>query len=159
MDVFRISLAIAALALLTSSAASAESCLDRVNKLAAAHGISADPPTVNPDRTTERKVTPEDLARSGGVIEPPAINDRSVITPPRDTHYRMPTMPEVAKPAEDKKPADGKLSASDQTTLQGILVAARAQAERGMEVNCVERLQQAERLVDRTETASPPSNR
>lgn len=149
----------AALLLVVASPVAAETCLDRVNKLAVTHGISTDPPTLAPDTNQERKVTPQDLARSGGMIEPPAVNDRSVITPPRDTHYKMPTMPDVAKPAEEKKPADGKLSASDQTSLQGLLVAARAQAERGMEVNCVERLQQAEKLVDRTETASPPTKR
>lgn len=55
----------------------------------------------------------------------------------------MPTVPEPAQPGG---PSSGKV---DRTTLQSLLVAARAEAERGKEEGCLERLEKARQLADR----------
>jgi hypothetical protein len=132
--------------------ASAAGCLDEVKRLADAHGIATDPPTVAPDeKKAERKLKPDDLAKSGGVIEPPVTNDRSVITPPPSAS-RMPTLPDIATPPPMKKDR-GKtgLSAPDMMTLQGLLVAARNEAEEGKEAACQERVDKARELVARAD--------
>jgi hypothetical protein len=120
-----------------------DNCLDRVEQMAAAYGTSTDPPTIPPGEM-KKPVSPDDLARSGGVVEPPTTSDRSVITPPRD-HSGMPTLPDVVRPQAKDKPA--KLGAADMSTLQAVLVAARAQAERGMETECLDGLRKAEQLI------------
>jgi hypothetical protein len=140
---------VAALALLPDQAAG-DNCLERVQQLAATYGTATDPPTIPPGEM-KKPVTPDDLARSGGVVEPPATSDRSVITPPRD-HSGMPTLPDVASPAP-KGPPKGKdgqtLDPAQMSTLQALLIAARAQAERGMEAECLEGLRKAEQFVER----------
>lgn len=143
--------ALAAAALLASllllpDQALGDNCLDRVEQMAAAYGASTDPPTIPPGEM-KKPVSPDDLARSGGVVEPPATSDRSVITPPRD-HSGMPTMPDVARPAPTEKSARARtLDPADMSTLQAVLVAARAQAERGMEAECLDGLRKAEQLI------------
>lgn len=140
---------------LTPGLAAAEGCLDQVRALAKSQNISTDPPTVSPDKAPG--VTSRDLGRSGGVIEPPATSDRSVIAPPATTDSRMPTMPDVTpKPAPESDPEaakkeTGKDQASDRTALQAVLVAARAEAERGQEANCLDALEKARQLLERTE--------
>ena len=123
-----------------------DNCLARVEQMAAAYGTSTDPPTIPPGEM-KKPVSPDDLARSGGVVEPPRTSDRSVITPPRD-HSGMPTMPDVARPeSRDKSAKIQPLGAADMSTLQAVLVAARAQAERGMESECLDGLRKAEQLI------------
>ena len=123
-----------------------DNCLDRVQQMAAAYGTSTDPPTIPPGEM-KKPLTPDDLARSGGVVDPPASPDRSVITPPRD-HSGMPTMPDVARPQPKDKDANAqKLGPADMSTLQAVLMAARAQAERGMEAECLDGLRKAEQLI------------
>lgn len=123
-----------------------DNCLDRVEQMAAAYGTSTDPPTIPPGEM-KKPVSPDDLARSGGVVEPPTTSDRSVITPPRD-HSGMPTMPDVVRPEPKDKSANAqKLGPADMSTLQAVLVAARAQAERGMEAECLDGLRKAEQLI------------
>jgi hypothetical protein len=123
-----------------------DNCLDRVEQLAAAYGTSTDPPTIPPGEM-KKPVSPDDLARSGGVVEPPATSDRSVITPPRD-HSGMPTMPNVVRPeGKDRSAKAQPLGAADMSTLQAVLVAARAQGERGMEAECLDGLRKAEQLI------------
>lgn len=132
--------------MLLSGQARADNCLDRVQQMAAAYGTSTDPRTIPPGEM-KKPVTPDDLARSGGVVEPPATTDRSVITPPRD-HSGMPTMPNVVRPdTKDKQAEPQRLGAADMSTLQAVLVAARAQAERGMEGECLDGLRKAEQLI------------
>jgi hypothetical protein len=143
--------ALAAAALLASllllpDQALGDNCLERVEQMAAAHGTSTDPPTIPPGEM-KKPVSPDDLARSGGVVEPPTTSDRSVITPPRD-HSGMPTMPDVVRPEPEGKRAKAqKLDPADMSTLQAVLVAARAQAERGMEAECLDGLRKAEQLI------------
>jgi len=127
--------------------AAAEGCLDQVRELAGSQNISTDPPTASPGKApgtpgqgTNPGVTSRDLGRSGGVIEPPATSDRSVITPPATTDSRMPTMPDVTPE-----------QSTDRTALQAVLVAARAEAERGQEANCLEALEKARQLLERAE--------
>jgi hypothetical protein len=123
-----------------------DNCLDRVEQMAAAYGTSTDPPTIPPGEM-KKPVIADDLARSGGVVEPPTTADRSVITPPR-AHSGMPTMPDVVRPAPKDKSAKAQtLDPADMSTLQAVLVAARAQAERGMEAECLDGLRKAEQLI------------
>lgn len=133
-----------------------ESCLTRVQQLGQRHGIATDPPTIPPGKAP-KPVTSDDLARSGGVVEPPVTSDRSVITPPRD-HSGMPTLPDVA-PAAPKNQNPGvaeNQDAADMVTAQALLVAARAQAERGMEAECLEALRKALSLLKRNRADAPP---
>lgn len=134
--------------------AAAEGCLDQVRDLARAQNIATDPPTASPDKAPS--VTSRELGRSGGVIEPPATSDRSVITPPGTTDSRMPTMPDVTgTPGAPPGPPAArnearKDAAADRTALQALLVAARAEAERGQEANCVDTLKKARELLERS---------
>ena len=117
----------------SSTGAAAESCLEQVRSLAARHGVSSDPP-------------------AGGVIRPPPTQDRSIITPPRDQSYGMPTMPNVAPtptPSEGGNRRAPPSGGPDLTTLQALLVAARAEAERGNETECLERLEKAREGIER----------
>jgi hypothetical protein len=128
-----------------------DNCLERVEQMAATYGTSTDPPTIPPGEM-KKPISPEELGRSGGVVEPPATRDQSVITPPRD-HSGMPTMPDVVRPqpketeAKNKNAKAQRLGPADMSTLQAVLVAARAQAERGMEAECLDALRKAEQLI------------
>lgn len=128
----------------------AENCRDRVLELSTQYKIETDPPTIPPGEM-RKPVTPDDLARSGGVVEPPPTSDPSVVTPPR-SHSGMPTLPDVTpappKAAEADKRNMTKLDPAEMTTLQALLVAARAQAERGMEQECLDGLRQAEKVIE-----------
>jgi hypothetical protein len=139
-------IASAVLALLASSAAAAaDGCLEQVQRLAGRYDISTDPPNASPSKPpgTSPGVTTQDLARSGGVIEPPATQDKSVITPPRSQDSAMPTMPDVKPPPSATQ--------TDVTALQALLVAARAQAERGSEAECLDGLAKAHQLIAKAE--------
>ena len=140
---------------IATDAASAADCVDEVRSLADRHHLSSDPPTVPADKAPGT-VRPGDLARSDGVIEPPPSPDKAVITPPRTAHDAMPTVPDVKDDAPPKyvppgnPPAGaGTLGAAETTALQALLVAARAQAERGAEAECRDRLREARELVAR----------
>ena len=124
-------------------AAAADKCLDQVRDLAARHGTPSKPPTAAPDKKSD--VTTHDLARSGGVIKPPAVDDKSVITPAPNTRDAMPTVPNVVPKGQVKEPA------ADRTKLQAALTAARSQAEQGNEKGCQEALERARTLADRAE--------
>jgi hypothetical protein len=85
-------------------------------------------------------LTPRDLSDSGGVIEPPAVQDKSVIAPPAGQASPMPTLPDVTP---------DKARAANRTALQAILVAARAEAERNNEAGCREGLARAAKVLER----------
>lgn len=121
--------------------AAAAACLDEVKALAAERSISADPPMVRPEGGT--KPTPEQMGRSGGVIEPPPMQDRSVIAPPPSAGAAMPTLPDIKPGPSKEAPAVAR------TTLQALLVAARAEAERGNEQGCLEGLAKARKLEEK----------
>ena len=124
-------------------AVAADSCLDQVRDLASQHGTPSKPPTASPKGSADIKT--EDLARSGGVIAPPPMDDKSVIKPPSNANDRMPTIPDVAPQTQNQHEAP----AVDRTSLQAALTAARAQAERGDEKGCQEALARARTLADR----------
>ncbi len=134
----------ATLLALEAQAAPAQKCLDEVRDLAARHGTPSKPPTASPDRKSD--ITTQDLARSGGVIKPPAVDDKSVITPAPNTSDAMPTVPNVAPNAQQQQPA------ADRTKLQAALTAARSQAEQGNEKGCQEALERARTLAERSDT-------
>jgi hypothetical protein len=117
--------------------AAAESCLDRVLGIAARYGVATDPPTVGP---RDSDVTARDLGRSGGIIEPEQLKNRTVIAPPRGNSYGMPTLPDVSK---------HDVPGVDLMALQSVLVAARAQAERGNEAGCWATLAKVSTIVER----------
>ena len=123
--------------------AAADSCLDQVRDMASQHGTPSKPPTASPKGSADIKT--EDLARSGGVIAPPPMDDKSVIKPPSTANDRMPTIPDVAPQTQNRHEAP----AVDRTGLQAALTAARAQAERGDEKGCQEALARARTLADR----------
>ncbi|HEY2873132.1 MAG TPA: hypothetical protein VGJ56_14505 [Reyranella sp.] len=129
---------------LNGPAAAAGKCLDQVRDLAARHGTPSKPPTAAPDKKSD--ITTQDLARSGGVIKPPPVDDKSVITPAPNTRDAMPTVPDVGAQALKQEPA------ADRTKLQAALTAARAQAEAGDEKGCQEALERARTLADRSES-------
>ncbi|MGE0575719.1 MAG: hypothetical protein AB7F22_09545 [Reyranella sp.] len=120
--------------------AAAENCLEQVKRIAEAHDIATDPPKAAPGKGN-KDVTPRELSDSGGVVEPPIIHDRSVISPP-DQRSPMPTMPDVAP---------DKTQAANRTALQAILVAARSEAERNNEEGCREGLARAAKVLERME--------
>jgi len=127
--------------LLSGQAATADTCINEVRALANQHGMNTVPPTAAPGE--KRDVTTLDLARSGGVIAPPPIQDKSVITPGPDKHDPMPTVPDVGSRKQQDEPK------AEHSGLQAALVAARAQAERGDETGCREALARARVLADR----------
>ena len=124
-------------------AVAADTCLDQVRDLASQHGTPSKPPTAVPKGSAD--ITTQDLARSGGVIAPPPMDDKSVIKPPATGVSRMPTIPDVAPQTQSRQEAP----AADRTGLQAALTAARAQAERGDEAGCQEALARARTLADR----------
>lgn len=131
-----------ALALSASQAGAADGCLDQVRDLASEHRLSSAPPSASPGKG---EVTTQELARSGGVIKPPPVQDKAVITPaPEDKHDPMPTVPDIAPKAQQEAPA------ADRTRLQAALTAARERAENGDEKGCREALARARTLADRS---------
>jgi hypothetical protein len=130
-----------AVLLLSGQPAAADACIDQVHALASRHAMQSSPPTVTPDG--KGNITTEDLAKSGGVIAPPPMQDKSIVTPAPDKHDPMPTVPDVTS----KKQQDGP--EAEHSALQAALVAARAQAERGDEKGCLEALARARILAER----------
>ena len=123
-----------------------DNCLDRVEQMASAYGTSTDPPTIPPGEM-KKPVSPDDLARSGGVVEPPATSDRSVITPPRDSFRHADDARPRAASAQGQEREGPDARPGRHVQLQAVLVAARAQAERGMEAECLDGLRKAEQLI------------
>lgn len=134
-----------ALAGVCLSTASAGTCIEQVRRMANEYGIAVDPPNA-PKSDMKNGVTSKELKKSGGVIEPPQVNDPAVIEPPGGVRYGMPTMPNVA----DKTPKAEKhssLDAEQTALLESILVAARSEALRGSEEDCYKQVRKAQDLV------------
>lgn len=130
----------------------AGTCLEQTRELAQAHKLSIDPPNA-PAGKAPKAPGAGDLGKSGGVIEPPAVNDPAVIEPPGDVRYGMPTVPDIAPPPrtkqEEEAAAPRRLSAADLALLEATLVAARNEAQRGREQQCFERLEKAQQIAAR----------
>jgi len=142
-------------------------CGDLIDRFAAAQNLSAGPPpTVTPPGATglppgtagssgeaEGGVTSRDLARSGGVIAPPAVGGAMVIDPPRPRTETMPTAPAIrpdAGPtAEAQPPAGGAMGqAAVRAQMEALVTAGRDAARRGDESQCMDSLNKARRLSE-----------
>jgi len=133
---------------LSAPAVSAGICLEQARALAYEHGLAIDPPNAPRGDGDGDGVTAQELKRSGGVIEPPPVNDPAVIEPPGGVRYGMPTVPQLEK--SKKAPPEGTagpLSPEKTALLESILVAARAEALRNNEKDCFVQLKKAQDLV------------
>ncbi|WP_245636786.1 hypothetical protein [Azospirillum thiophilum] len=155
--------------------ATSAGCAAMVEQFAADLGLSTQPPPVAVPGTAPPGLsgsTPrdeqgtgtggtggagsEDLARSGGMVAPPSVGDRSVIEPPA-IGSNMPTAPSVgpqasSRAAPDSAPggsgaADGAMGqAARNAQLDSLVTAARAAARDGDEARCMDSLNDARRL-------------
>lgn len=130
------------------TAAVAESCLEQAQRLAGEFDLSIDPPEARPGRDSDT-VTSEDLAESGGVIEPPPARDEAVIEAPERARNGMPTVPDIRPDATPPRGGPDALDPPARVTLQSILTAARAEARRGREEDCFARLNEAKAYIQR----------
>jgi len=130
------------------SAVSAGTCLDQVTQFAQAHKLNVDLPDVAEGGPAAGPGA-GDLGKSGGVIEPPQVNDPAVIEPRGDVRYGMPTVPDLPSdaPPEITNGTSKQLGARDLAVLESMLVAARAEAQRGNEADCFKRLQMAKKFL------------
>jgi hypothetical protein len=135
------SLLASAMALPSQREANAATCIEQVHELADRYHVTTKPPKADADAG----VTTNQLSQSGGVVKPPPVADNSVIAPAHPSSDRMSTMPDVSKTT----PEPPKAEAAAHASLQALLMAAREQAERGQEAQCLDRLQQAQQLLNR----------
>jgi hypothetical protein len=125
----------------------AGTCLEQVDAMAETYQLHVDPPNIGKPGPGEG---PRDLGKSGGVIEPPKVDDPAVIKPPPGVRYGMPTLPDVAPNGPPSTPPNGTketLGAKDLAILESILVAARDEAQRGEEAACFRKLQTAQEFL------------
>ncbi|BAI73091.1 hypothetical protein AZL_024530 [Azospirillum sp. B510] len=155
--------------------AAQEGCAAMVERFAADLGLStAPPPVAVPGPPGLSGSTPRDepgsgsggrgaqgpdserLAQSGGMVAPPAVDDRSVIAPP-SIGSTMPTAPAVgpqagSRAAPDSGPGgsgggDGLMGqAARNAQLESLVTAARGAARDGDETRCMTSLDDARRL-------------
>ncbi len=126
----------------------AGNCLDEVRGLAKSHNLSIDPlgGTIGPDRQSEPG------AIDGGLIEPPQASDDMVMEPPVGGEPAMETLPSVSPPPPAGNSAgQDALTPAERNILQSVLVAARAEAVRGDERGCYDRLQEAQEFASRSQ--------
>ncbi|MDQ2105190.1 hypothetical protein [Azospirillum isscasi] len=140
------------------------SCAALVDRFAAEHNLSASPPPVAAPPGTSGSsavdgalpgggsgaATPDRLARSGGVVAPPAAGDRAVIEPPR-TAAPMPTAPAVrpdAAPNSGSSMEGGSMGqAARNAQIESLVTAARSAAKDGNEPLCMDSLEKARNLT------------
>jgi len=130
-------------AALWSTSVAGATCLEQVNDLAKQHHLSTVPPRAD---AQDGGVTSRQLRESGGVIKPPPVADQSVVQAPPKSADRMPTLPDVSTAPKGST----KDEAAERTSLQALLIAARAQAERGEETQCLDQLHKAHELLQRS---------
>lgn len=137
------------------SSAAADACREQVGEMAAAHHLSVDPPNAKGMPPTPGE-GPRRLDKSGGLIEPPKVDDPAVIEPreiepgDRGVRYGMPTVPELSPNASPAMPngTATTLNAQDRAILESLLVAARARAEQGDEAACFRKLEMAQEFLE-----------
>ncbi|KAA0676769.1 hypothetical protein DS843_25845 [Roseomonas genomospecies 6] len=143
------------------------SCAALVDRFAADHNLSASPPPVAAPPGSSGSTaadgalpsgrsgqgsgaTPDQLARSGGVVAPPASGDQAVIEPPR-TGAPMPTAPAVrpdAAPNSGSSMESGSMGqAARNAQIESLVTAARSAAKDGNEQLCMESLDKARNLT------------
>ncbi|MEX2615225.1 MAG: hypothetical protein WD767_03925 [Alphaproteobacteria bacterium] len=134
---------------IAAAPASAETCLEQAHEIADIYGLSIDPPDIGRENVPGTEA-PDEAPPQGGVFEPAPTGDQGVMEPPDDRRYGMPTTPDVnggAKPAENQDLAG--LNPSDRILLESILIAARAEAKRGNEIDCYNQLEKAGKVIQR----------
>ena len=121
----------------SAAAAAAETCRELVDRLAAQHALHAAPPAAPGTSELAGSITPEELARSAGVIiQPPPTGDP------------MPTAPLPSRGgASVGGPAASEPAHRRQTQVEALLAVARAAADRGDEPLCRDRLEEAQNLI------------
>jgi len=131
-------------------ALAADSCLDQVQGLARQYYVSVEPPAAATPEQPKPAIDSKDLARSGGVIKPPETPGAKVIQPPQGVDSNMETLPKVPdkQAGAPDAPKTDPLSAADRAALQSVLMSARDEADKGREQACLERVQEARRLVE-----------
>lgn len=133
------------LASVSLSTAMAGTCLEQVRGMANEYGIAVDPPNaLKPG--LKGGVSSKELNKSGGVIEPPKVNDPAVVEPPGGVRYGMPTMPDVGKDAP-KVEKHSSLDPEQTALLESLLVSARSEALRGNEEDCYKQVRKAQDLI------------
>jgi hypothetical protein len=98
----------------------------------------------------------EQLAQSGGMVAPPAVDDRSVVQPPA-IGSNMPTAPSVTPQANSRATPDSGPGASGggdglmgqaarNAQVESLVTAARSAARDGDDTRCMNSLNDARRL-------------
>ncbi|HYG88355.1 MAG TPA: hypothetical protein VD978_19100 [Azospirillum sp.] len=140
-----------------------QTCRDQLDRFAETQNLSTEPPpTAVPPGTagstsgSQDRVTSEDLGRSGGVVTPPAMGDRSVIEPAHPLPDRMPTAPPIRpETGAALAPNGGAMAeAARRTQMEALITAGRAAAQRGNEAQCMDSLAKARWL---SESGAPPA--
>jgi len=165
---FRCALLAGAVALASAPAAAQQTCRDLIERFAAAENLDATkPPTVaegsrgsgevRSDAGTGTTSLSDTLGRSGGVLMPPPSGDQAVIQPPSGAGGNMPTAPSVAPSPGAQSGSSGEsptgttaARAAQRAQMESLVTAARAAAERGDERQCMESLDKARQLSQRT---------
>lgn len=140
-------LVIAAAAALIPGMAAAQDCRQQVDAFAAEMGVSTDLPKAGGEDGAESGTLSDELAQSGGVIEPPQTgSDMPTLEPPPGAGSDMPTSPEIA-PDSGAGPGSPEQEAARQSQIQSLLVSARRAADAGEEQRCLTHLQEAKALA------------
>lgn len=159
---------------LWSTAVPAATCEEALEELADAYGLSIAVPQHQvpggdtnaspavPDAAGTGPSLSERLAETGGVLQPPPTGDPAVIEPP-PVASDMPTAPKI-EPDEPETseeplalaPAGPELDAATRTQVESLLYAGMAAAAEGREEQCLERLQEAQSILEPGRTPAIP---
>ncbi len=143
-----------ALAVFTPTFARA-ACSDDATALAQKYGITASLPS---DSASSSAASTEKLAKSGGVIAPPATGDLAASSPPVPNPEPMATAPslpaQTASGQQSNKTAKSETGAATDSQAASLLQAARAAGIKGDEATCKQRLADARALLEKTGTTS-----
>lgn len=145
-------LVVAAAAALMPGAAAAQDCRQQVDAFAAEMGVSTDLPKAGGEEGTQDDAAEsgsmsDELAQSGGVIEPPETgSEMPTLEPPPGAGSDMPTSPEIL-PDSGATPGSPEREAARQSQIQSLLVSARRAADAGEEQRCLTHLQEAKALA------------
>ncbi|WP_051341292.1 hypothetical protein [Azospirillum halopraeferens] len=162
---FALPLMALAVSAVAASAASAQTCRDMVEQFAAAHDLSAEPPPQAPPSVGsglppalsgstgegDGTITSEELAESGGVIQPPDVGAPAVIQPPPPAANGMPTAPAIRPDpgvAGSPPSSDDFGQAAHRAQLDSLITGALAAADEGDEARCLDSLAQAHEVAE-----------
>lgn len=148
----------AAAAIAFSGAASAASCDDLVSAFAQTNGLNiamptrpgqaAGPASAPPTAESRGLAATDKLAASGGVIKPPDTGSAMTVSPPPMSD-KMSTAPAI-KPATPTGPVASRpveVDAAKRAQAEAMLYAAKSASQEGKQEQCLQRLEQAQRLL------------